>query len=83
MIKIADWSDSHNMPLTIEKSSVMHCGYDQPSYNNTIHGASLQSVDKFADLGIQRTSCAGYAGHYKEISAKASKMAEAIRRAFQ
>ena len=81
--KIAYWSDSHNIPLTIEKSSVMHCGHDQPSYNYTIYGASLRSVDKFADLGIQRTSCAGYADHCKEISAKASKMAGAIRRAFQ
>ena len=81
--KIADWSDSHSMPLTIEKSSVMHCGHDQPSYNYTINGVSLQSVDNFADLGIQRISCAGYAGHCKEISAKASKMAGSIRRAFQ
>ena len=83
MTKIVGWSDSHSMPLTLEESSVMHCGHDQPSYNYTIHGASLQSVDKFADLGIQRTSCAGYADHCKEISAKASKMAGAIRRAFQ
>ena len=60
--KIADWSDSHSMPLTMEKSSVMHCGHDQPSYNYTIYGALLQSVDKFADL-VQQTSCAGYAGH--------------------
>ena len=70
--KITDWSDSHSMPLTIEKSSVMQCGYNQPSYNCTSHGASLQSVDKFADLGIQQTSCAGYTSHCKENSAKAS-----------
>ena len=38
------------MPLTIEKSSVMHYGLDQPSYNYIIYGVSLQSVDKFADL---------------------------------
>ena len=57
--------------------------YDQPSYYYTINGTSLQSVDKFADLGIQRTSCAGYAGHCKEMSAKACKMAGTIRRAFQ
>ena len=50
--KIADRSDSHRMALTIEKSSVMHCEQDQTSYNFSIHGASLQSVDKFADLGI-------------------------------
>ena len=81
--KIADWPDSHSMPLTIEKSSIMHCEHDQPSYNYTIHGASLQSVNKFADLGIQGNSCACYAGHCMEISAKASKMAGAIRRAFQ
>ena len=80
--KIADWSDSH-MPLTIEKSSVMQCGHDQPSYNYTIRGASLQLLDKFADLGVQRTSCAVYAGHCKEISAKVSKMAGTIRRALR
>ena len=62
------------MPLTIEKSSVMLCERDQLSYNYTIYGTSLQSVDKFAELGIQRTSCAGYASHWKEILAKASKM---------
>ena len=37
--KIVGWFDSHSMPLTIEESSVMHCGHDQPSYNYTIHGA--------------------------------------------
>ena len=66
------------MPLTIKKSSVLHCGHNQPSYNYTIYAVSLQSVDKVADLGIQRISCAGYAGHCNEISAKASKMAGAI-----
>ena len=50
--KIADWSDSHSMPLTIEKSSIMLCGHEQSSYNYTIHGASLQSVDKFTNQGI-------------------------------
>ena len=57
----------------------MHYGHDQPSYNYTIHSVSLQSVDKFTDLGIKRTSCAGYAGYCKEILAKASKLAGAIR----
>ena len=71
------------MPLTTEKSSVMHCGHNQSSYNYAIHGALLKSVDIFADLGIQQISCAGYAGHCKEISAKASKMAGAIRQVFQ
>ena len=51
--EIGDRSDSHSMPLTIEKSSVMHCGHNQRSFNYTIHGASLQSVDKFANLRIQ------------------------------
>ena len=81
--KIAYLSDPHSMSLTIEKSSVMHCEHNQPSYNFTIYGASLQSVDKFVDLGIQRTSCPAYADHCKEISAKASIIAGAIRRAFQ
>ena len=65
------------------KEALCWCSNTNSSFDekSTVH--SLQSVDKFVDLGIQRTSCAGYAGHWKEISAKARKIVGAIRRAFQ
>jgi ribonuclease P/MRP protein subunit RPP40 len=76
------WSDDNNMPLSLPKTVVMHCGRHQPQHQYHIHGEPVMTVDSFVDLGVRRTSCATYSGHSQTVAAKASRVAGMIRRAF-
>ena len=71
------------MPLSIEKSSVMHCGKKQPYHEYTLGQVVIKSVDRMMDLGILRTADASYSNHCQAIAAKASRTAGAIRHAFR
>ena len=81
---IAKWAKDHDMPLCIEKSSVMHSGKKQPYHEccNTLGQVVIKSVDSTMDLGILRTADASYSNHCHAIAAKASRTACAIRHAF-
>ena len=80
---IAKWAKDHDMPLSIEKSSVMHCGKKQPYHEYTLGQDVIKSVDSMMNLGIPRTADASYSNHCQAIAAKASRTAGAIRHAFR
>ena len=46
---IAKWAKDHDMPLSIDKSSVMHCGKRQPYHEYTL---GLVVIKSMMDLGI-------------------------------
>ena len=79
---IAKWVKDHNIPLSITKSSVMHCGKKQPYHEYTLGQVVIKSVDSMMDFGILKTADASYSNHYEAIAAKASRTASAIRHAF-
>ena len=79
--KVVQWSDVNQMPLTIEKCGVMHCGSSQPRFTYFIQNRSM-TVFEF-DLGLVRTTGSMYEGHCQAAAAKASKISGAIRRIFQ
>ena len=80
---IAKWAKDHDMPLSIEKLSVMHCGKKQPYHENTFRQVGIKSVDSMMDLGILRTADASYSNHCQAIAVKASRTTGAIRHAFR
>ena len=80
---IAKRAKDHGMPLSIEKSSVMHCGKKQPYHEYTLGQVVIKSVDSMMDLGILRTADATYSNHCQAIAVKASRTAGAIRHAFR
>ena len=53
---IAEWAKDHDMPLSIEKSSVMQCGKKQPYHEYTLRQVVIKSIDSMMDLGILRTA---------------------------
>ena len=77
---IAKWVKDHDILLSIDKSSVMHCGKRQPYHEYTLGQVVIKSVNSMMDLGILRT--ASYSNHFQAIAAKASRTACAIRHAF-
>ena len=42
---IAKWAKDHDMPLSIDKSSIMHCGKRQPYHEHTVGQVDIKSVD--------------------------------------
>ena len=80
--KVDAWSLEHHMPLSIDKSAVLHCGMRNPQYRYHLQGDLLKSTDTVSDLGILRASSRGYDQHFAEVSTKASKLSGAIIRAF-
>ncbi len=80
---LADWSEEHDMPLTIEKCAVLHCGHGQQNFDYKIRDVLIPVVSNLVDLGLQRSSNGGYEGHCDIIASKASKLAGAIRKSFQ
>jgi Reverse transcriptase (RNA-dependent DNA polymerase)/Endonuclease-reverse transcriptase len=80
---LADWSAEHDMPLSIEKCAVLHCGNGQQNFNYKIGDVFIPVVNSLVDLGLQRSSSCGYEGHCDMVASKASKLAGAIRRSFQ
>ena len=79
---VADWSEEISMPLSVEKSVVMHCGVKQSNYDYTLYCESMKAMDSFTDLGVICSSNGGYSGHCQAMVTKATKMAGAIRRVF-
>ncbi len=56
---IANWSDEFDMPLSIDKCAVLHCGRNQMNFNYNIRGVYIQCADTVMDLGVQRSSSGG------------------------
>ena len=79
---IAKWAKDHDMPLSIGKSSVMHCGKKQPYHEYALGQVIIKSVDSMMDLGMLRTSDASYSNHCQAFAGKVSRTAGAIRHAF-
>ena len=71
------------MPLSVEKSVVMHCGAKQPNYDYTLYGERMKAVDSFTNLGVIRSSSGGYSAYSQAMVTKATKMAGAIRQVFR
>ena len=80
---VENWSAEYGMPVSIEKSLVLHCGLHQPKYVYSFQSQVLRSADNLADLGVQRSSDGGYSVHCAYVVNKASKVSGAIRRVFR
>ena len=53
---VANWSKEFRMPLSIEKSGILHCGPHQSRNVYLLCGHVLPTVDTFVDLGVVRNS---------------------------
>ena len=67
---VEDWSEEYHMPLSLNKSSVMHSGLHQPLHNYELNSCVMKTVDTLPDLGVTRTSDGGYTGHCEAQSSE-------------
>ena len=80
---IGAWSEDYKMPLSVEKSAVLHYGPHNPEHMYTIQGSILQSTDSMRDLGVTRSIEGGFNQHIAGVASSASRMAVALSRVFQ
>ena len=70
------------MPLSVEKSAVVHCGKNQPNFKYTLNNRPISVVNSITDLGVIRSTSSAYTEHCQAAISKASRAAYVIRRAF-
>ena len=70
------------MPLSIEKSTIIHCGQHQPKFAYVLNGQRMPCVESFRDLGVIRTTDSSYSLHCHQTANKAAMTSNAIRRIF-
>ena len=80
---IGAWSEDYKMPLSVEKSAVLHYGPHNPEHMYTIQGSILQSTDSMRNLGVTRSVEGGFNQHIAGVVSSASRVAGALSRVFQ
>ena len=75
-------STQHAMPLSFDKSVVLHCGLRNPFNQYKLQGDILKFSDTIRDFGILRCTSDNYNQHIAEVAAKASRLSGAIMRVF-
>ena len=80
---VGEWSDAHCMPLSIEKSFVMHCGARNTNHDYSLQGKVLRSTDTMRDLGITRSASGKFNQHIAEVISSTAKLSGAILKAFR
>ena len=68
------WSKDHRMPLSLNKSSVLHCGNNNPILQYILDGHPLPVLSQFKDLGVLRSERTTYCGHINIVTAQSSKL---------
>ena len=79
---VANWAEAHHMPISIEKSGVMHCGRNQPNHEYMLCGHPMACMDKIVDLGVIRSLNSSYSDQCQAVATKAMRTANVIRRCF-
>ena len=80
---VSSWSDEKQMPLSLDKCGVMHCGSLQPNNDYVIYGTTMSLLDSFKDLGVMRSANCLFVDQYSATAVKASKVADTIKHLFQ
>ena len=63
-----------DMPLSIEKCLVLHCGLNNPQYQYQCGGGVLPATDSLADLGIIRSADGTYSEHISAVAQKGRRL---------
>ena len=72
--RVYDWSVAMDMPLSIEKCLVLHCGSNNPQYQYQCGSGVLSATDSAADLGITRSADGTYSEHISTVAQKGRRL---------
>ena len=80
--KVEARSIQHAMPLSLDKSVILHSGLRNPCYQYKLQGDILKCSDTVRDLGTLRCTSGNYNRHIAKVAIKASRLSGAIMRVF-
>lgn len=70
---INDWSKGWGLPLSIQKTKVLHLGKDNFRCSYSIGGARIQTVNEIKELGFLLNGALSFDEHCKSIAARADQ----------
>ena len=76
------WSGKNGMPLSLDKSMVLHYGHNNPRHVYSLFGEDLKQSETLANLGVTRSTDCSYHNHYLNVIKKGRRAAGAILHAF-
>jgi hypothetical protein len=79
---IAAWSAANKLPLSLEKSCVIHYGSGNRRSTFDFNGHMLSEVEEHDDLGILRSTDFQYSRHVSNMATKVSRVCGMFCRAF-
>ena len=80
---ISMWSTGTKMPISVDKSLVLHGGTNNPRNSYRLAGKILPCESSIRDLGIIRQADGSYSQHITDVITKASRLAGAVSRALR
>ena len=78
---VQEWSVLWELPLSKQKTFLMHVGTRNPSFQYKIGEAAITTIDEVCDLGVLLTSDLTFDKHCQKIAAKAMGMLYRLFRA--
>ena len=76
------WSADNKLPISLEKSTVMHYGATNICENYVINGQLIASVDSCMDLGVLQSKTFCYDEHAQKVALKATKLTDMMMKIF-
>ena len=80
---IDKWLLKNCMPISINKSFMLHCGNNNPRQNYELQGENLPPVENMIDLRIIKIANSNYSQHIANVVTKASRLSGMVLRAFR
>ena len=77
------WSGDHRIPLSLNKSDVLHCGNNNTTLLYILDNHSLPVMSQFKYLSILRTKRATYRNRFNIVAALRSKLCGALLHSFR
>ncbi len=79
---IVEWSVKWELPISVEKSMLMHVGFRNPKFDFIMNNISLPVVDKVCDLGVYYDCHLSFSDHYVQLASKSMQRVKLILKCF-
>jgi hypothetical protein len=80
---VFSWSEARGMPLSMDKSLVVHCGVANPRHRYHCSSCLLPEADSIRDLGVTRSSDCTFREHVSLLAQRGRQLVGRCFRAIQ
>jgi len=76
------WSDFWQLPLSLQKCTILHLGRNNTHHNYSVNNVSLPDLTVVSDLGVLVDNNLRFTKHYRSIVNKANHRSSLILKSF-